>query len=175
MKKNTPLLLSLILAVFCGCLVWIGDSVGATAKAITDAQTRAVVTATTAFLNSLSADQRTKVQFPFRAQKAATAARFSRSGMGGPGGPGPGMGPAGGDTIVNAFARHALWIAVALFLVSLAFRFLPDSRPSLKRRCNSISSSGSNSEWLRACRRTPPASQPGGNSAMPRTSRRPAI
>jgi hypothetical protein len=29
------------------------------------------------------------------------------------------------DTIVNAFARHALWIAVTLFLVSLAFRFLP--------------------------------------------------
>jgi HupE / UreJ protein len=29
------------------------------------------------------------------------------------------------DTIVNAFARHALWIAITLLLVSLAFRFLP--------------------------------------------------
>ena len=28
------------------------------------------------------------------------------------------------DTIVNAFARHALWIAITLFLVSFAFRFL---------------------------------------------------
>jgi hypothetical protein len=29
------------------------------------------------------------------------------------------------DGIVNVFAQHALWIAVTLFLVSLAFRFLP--------------------------------------------------
>jgi hypothetical protein len=29
------------------------------------------------------------------------------------------------DVIVNAFARHALWIAITLFLVSLALRFLP--------------------------------------------------
>ena len=29
------------------------------------------------------------------------------------------------DEIVNAFARHALWIAITLFLVSLAFRLLP--------------------------------------------------
>jgi hypothetical protein len=29
------------------------------------------------------------------------------------------------DTIVNAFARHALWIAITILLVSLAFRFLP--------------------------------------------------
>ena len=29
------------------------------------------------------------------------------------------------DMIVNAFARHALWIAMAPLLVSLTFRFLP--------------------------------------------------
>jgi hypothetical protein len=29
------------------------------------------------------------------------------------------------DMIVNAFARHALWIAITLLLVSLAIRFLP--------------------------------------------------
>lgn len=29
------------------------------------------------------------------------------------------------DTIVNALDRHALWIAITLLLVSLAFRFLP--------------------------------------------------
>jgi hypothetical protein len=27
--------------------------------------------------------------------------------------------------IVNAFARHAFWIAITLFLVSLAIRLLP--------------------------------------------------
>ena len=29
------------------------------------------------------------------------------------------------DTTVNAFARHALWIAITLLLVNLAFRFFP--------------------------------------------------
>ncbi len=54
-------------------------------------QTQAIITATTAFLNSLSADQRQKVQFPFTPQKTATAARFARTGgPGGPGGPGRG-------------------------------------------------------------------------------------
>jgi hypothetical protein len=32
------------------------------------------------------------------------------------------------DGIVNAFARHVLWIAITLFLASLACRFLPASR-----------------------------------------------
>ena len=54
-----------------------------------DAQTQAVVTATTAFLNSLSADERQNVLFPFTPQKTATAATFKRAGMGGPGGPPP--------------------------------------------------------------------------------------
>jgi hypothetical protein len=51
-------------------------------------QTQAIVTATSAFLSSLNADQRQKVQFPFTPQKTATAARFARTG--GPGGPGQG-------------------------------------------------------------------------------------
>ncbi len=52
-------------------------------------QTKAIVNATTAFLNSLSVDQRQKVQFPFTPQKTATAATFARTGgPGGPGGPG---------------------------------------------------------------------------------------
>jgi hypothetical protein len=102
MKKKTPLLFGLILGVFFGYLVWIRNS-GATAKATADAQTQAVVATTTAFLNSLSADQRKKVQFPFTLQKTATAARFSRSGIiaghgssGGPQGGGPGAGFGGG-------------------------------------------------------------------------------
>ncbi len=53
-----------------------------------NAQTQAVVTATMAFLNSLSADERKNVLFPFTPQKTATAATFKRAGMGGPGGPG---------------------------------------------------------------------------------------
>src|SRR5579875_4150413 len=54
-------------------------------------QTQAIVTATTAFLNSLSVDQRQKVQFAFTPQKTATAAKFARSGgPGRPGGPGRG-------------------------------------------------------------------------------------
>src|SRR5581483_4071736 len=51
-------------------------------------ETQAMVTATTAFLNSLNADQRQKVQFPFTPQKTATAAKFARTGT--PGGPGRG-------------------------------------------------------------------------------------
>jgi Protein of unknown function (DUF3500) len=54
-------------------------------------QTQAIVTATSAFLRSLSVDQRQKVQFPFTPQKTATAARFARTGASGrPGGPGRG-------------------------------------------------------------------------------------
>ncbi len=60
------------------------------------AQTRAIVSAATAFLDSLSPAQREKVQFPFTPQKTATAARFSRSDTGrGPGGGGGGARGAG--------------------------------------------------------------------------------
>ena len=71
---------------------------GATAQSVSaiKAQTSAVVAATEAFLTSLDAAQREKVQFPFTPQKTATAAQFARSGAGrGPGG-GGGRGP-GGD------------------------------------------------------------------------------
>ena len=71
---------------------------GATAQSVSaiNDQTSAVVAATEAFLTSLDAAQREKVQFPFTPQKTATAARFARSGTGrGPGG-GGGRGP-GGD------------------------------------------------------------------------------
>ena len=54
-----------------------------------EAQTQAVVTATMAFLNSLSADERKNVLFLFTPQQSATAATFKRAGMGGPGGPPP--------------------------------------------------------------------------------------
>ena len=48
----------------------------------TDTQALVIVAATTAFLSSLSADQRGKVQFTFTSQKTVTAAEF-RGGMNG--------------------------------------------------------------------------------------------
>lgn len=59
-----------------------GDAVGASALAAANAQTQNIVAATTAFLGSLSAAQREKVQFTFTPQKTATAAKF-KGGMGG--------------------------------------------------------------------------------------------
>jgi hypothetical protein len=61
-------------------------------------QTKSIVTATTAFLNSLSPEQHEKILFPFVPEKMATAAKFARTGGGrGPGGPGGGgNGPGGG-------------------------------------------------------------------------------
>jgi hypothetical protein len=99
------------------------------AQAAVDTQTQAVVTATNAFLHTLTADQRQKVQFPFSPQKTASAAKFSRSGPAGrdsgtpprqspqgrdhggppgqgPGG-GPGMGPPGG--FVGEKYGDAVW------------------------------------------------------------------
>jgi hypothetical protein len=57
-------------------------------QATPEAQTRVVVTATTAFLNSLSAEERQNVLFPFTPQKSATVATFKRASMGVAGGPG---------------------------------------------------------------------------------------
>jgi hypothetical protein len=50
----------------------------ATTQTTSEAQTQAVVTATTAFLNTLNPDQRQKVLFVFTPQKTATVARFAR-------------------------------------------------------------------------------------------------
>jgi hypothetical protein len=67
----------------------------AAAPQTTAAQTQSVVGATTAFLNSLTSDQREKILFPFTPQKSATVATFARSGRG-PGGPGGNGGRGGG-------------------------------------------------------------------------------
>lgn len=53
-------------------------------------ETHAIVTATEAFLDTLSADQRKKVEFPFTPQKTATLASFASDT--------PGKGPVGGFT-----------------------------------------------------------------------------
>ncbi|WP_459906023.1 DUF3500 domain-containing protein [Caballeronia sp. HLA56] len=53
------------------------------APVMASAETRAVVSAATAFLDSLSANQRRKALFAFAPQKAATSARFARTGPAG--------------------------------------------------------------------------------------------
>ncbi len=70
------------LAVLCAVTGGARDAHSATTQTAIDAQTQAIVAATTAFLNSLSAAQREKVQFTFTPQKTATAAKF-KGGMGG--------------------------------------------------------------------------------------------
>jgi hypothetical protein len=81
MNKTNLLASALTVAALCGYFGWAGNAPGATTQAAAGANTQAIVTATTAFLNSLSADQRNKVQFPFTPQKTA-AARF-KGGMNG--------------------------------------------------------------------------------------------
>jgi hypothetical protein len=76
-------------------------------------QTKSVVTVTTSFLNSLSPEQREKIQFPFTPEKTATAAKFARTGGGrGPGGGGPGgdrKGPGGGFGFIGEQYGKAVW------------------------------------------------------------------
>lgn len=71
------------------------------AVAASDRQTSAVVEATTAFLKTLTPDQREKVQFAFTPAKSGTMAPFHRTSDGGvaPGAPPPrqGGGPGGGE------------------------------------------------------------------------------
>ena len=74
--------LAVTVVVFCGYSAWAANARADIAKTTAAAQTQAIVTATTAFLNSLDADQRAKVQFPFPPQKTATAAKF-KGGMNG--------------------------------------------------------------------------------------------
>jgi hypothetical protein len=119
-KNWNLLILTVATSALCAVPAWRGAT--AESPSATDAQTETAVAATRAFLNSLSTAQREKVQFPFKPQKTATAAKFSRSGMGGvsrgggrdgpvgrhqgPGGA-PGMGPAGG--FVGEKYGEAVW------------------------------------------------------------------
>src|SRR4051794_37428359 len=90
--KNSQLLILGIAAAG----IWVVGHRGATAQSVSpaNAQTGSIVAATDAFLNSLDAAQREKVQLPFTPQRTATAATFSRGNAGrGPGGGGPQGGP----------------------------------------------------------------------------------
>lgn len=61
-----------------GVLAILGGAAPAESQSTTDAQTEAIVAASRTFLNSLSAAERSKVQFLFTPQKTATAAPFGR-------------------------------------------------------------------------------------------------
>jgi hypothetical protein len=93
MTKSTALTISALLLSLTFSQLSHGDTKGtpgAIAPPATDAETRSVVAAAAAFLDSLSTDQRKKVLYPFTPQKAATAAKFKRAGNGRSGGPGSG-------------------------------------------------------------------------------------
>ena len=68
--------LALAFALLWGYLHGVSEAQATAMQPATSAQTRAIVVATTVFLNSLSTDQREKVQFAFTVQKTATAAKF---------------------------------------------------------------------------------------------------
>ena len=72
------------------------DPAEAVVQTPANVQTQTIVAAATAFLDSLSPEQRGKAQFPFAPQKTATLARFRRTG-GGPGGSPGDQGPPPGQ------------------------------------------------------------------------------
>ncbi|HTB13074.1 MAG TPA: DUF3500 domain-containing protein [Bryobacteraceae bacterium] len=127
MIKIKPIVCVSALAVVGFCMYFAAKAAPQTA---TDGQTKVIVTATTAFLNSLSAAQREKVQFPFVPEETAKNVTFGRSdkgagargggGLGGPEGRGlgspsgagrpggrAGMGPGGG--FVGEQYGQAVW------------------------------------------------------------------
>lgn len=88
MKKLT--LYATAALIFLALVAWFGmgrGAFGAGGDSAAETQTKAVVNATTAFLKTLTADQRQKVQFPFTAEKTSKPAIFHD-----PGGKGPAEG-----------------------------------------------------------------------------------
>ena len=85
---NKLILVGVVLSASVAGLYSRFEHVESKATSTPEAQTQAVVTATTAFLNSLSTEERQNVLFLFTPQQTATAATFKRAGMGGSGGPG---------------------------------------------------------------------------------------
>jgi hypothetical protein len=92
-RFRSRLLAAALILSMTALIAYFGGGGRAPAETPQDAQTRAVVEATTDFLKSLSDDQRKKVQFSFPTDKTATAARFAKGG----GGKGGGGGKDGGD------------------------------------------------------------------------------
>ena len=99
MKRIVLFTASLGVITLCGVF----GAVRAAQNSNAESQTQAVATAATAFLKTLSGDQRQKVMFPFTPLKTAKAAQFTRTGTSG----GPGMGPPGG--FVGEQYGQAVW------------------------------------------------------------------
>lgn len=99
MKKQTFYLTAALLLVALTAWLSLGRSVsGAVGDSMAETQTKAVVKATIAFLNTLSADQRQKVQFSFTVEKASKPAIFHGE---------PGKGPA--DGFVGEQYGQSVW------------------------------------------------------------------
>jgi hypothetical protein len=80
MKKKTYSLMCLAgFAALC-CIIFYSIETAAMKSRLPSDQTQAIVNATTTFLKTLSAAQRSKVTFPFIRQKTAVAAKFARTG-----------------------------------------------------------------------------------------------
>jgi hypothetical protein len=79
LRMNAILVSTFMIVALAGYFGEVGRNSEAAAQAATDAETQAVVSATNAFLNSLSADQRQKEQFSFTPQKTA---RENQAGQG---------------------------------------------------------------------------------------------
>ena len=73
----TPLALAFARGAFCMCAGVAEDAPNAMTHTARDAPPQAIVTATTAFLDSLSADQRVQVQSTFTPQQTASVAHFT--------------------------------------------------------------------------------------------------
>jgi hypothetical protein len=86
MKKTLfGILLLIVIAAFT-CLGFVILNKRNTKKILPTDQTGSILKAANAFLNSLTAEQRTKISFAFTQQKAAVSAKFARTNT--PGGPG---------------------------------------------------------------------------------------
>ncbi len=105
--KTLLLLAGLITVGFAALCIRTGtakDPAEAVVQTPANVQTQTIVAAATAFLDSLSPEQRGKAQFPFAPQKTATLARFARAG--GPGGPGGAPGGQPGEPAQSPGPHH---------------------------------------------------------------------
>jgi Protein of unknown function (DUF3500) len=109
MKMNNRMMAVLLVAfaALAACLGGLGNR--APADTAMDAQTKAIVEATTTFLKSLSEDQQKHVQFAFRPQKTSTAARFNKGGSGVGGGRRNGGRGGGWQGFVGERYGEAVW------------------------------------------------------------------
>jgi Protein of unknown function (DUF3500) len=107
MNNRLMALLLVAFAALAACLGGLGSR--APANTAMDAQTKAIVEATTTFLKSLSEDQQKHVQFAFRPQKTSTAARFNKGGSGVGGGRRNGGRGGGWQGFVGEKYGEAVW------------------------------------------------------------------